>query len=55
MFYVRCSIPGVCAGVIKTVYAVDRATNSFLIDKFIGGFEWVSIDNCEPYEPEDEG
>ena len=35
---------------VRTVYAVDRATNSFLVKSFFGNeFIWIPIDSCEPY------
>jgi hypothetical protein len=35
---------------IRTVYAVDRATNSFLVKSFFGNeFIWIPIDSCEPF------
>ena len=35
--------------VIRTVYAVDRATNSFLVTSSFGfEFIWIPIDACIP-------
>jgi hypothetical protein len=42
------------ASVVRTVYAVDRATNSFLTTSFMGDFIWIPINSCEPYTGEEE-
>lgn len=42
------------AGVVKTVYAVDRATASFLVTDWWDNFEWVPMSECTLYIPEDE-
>lgn len=34
---------------IRTVYAVDKATNTFLVASFFGNeFIWIPIDACVP-------
>ena len=38
---------------VKTVYAVDRATNSCLVADYWGFFEWIPIDECRLYIPEE--
>lgn len=55
MFTVLYKIPGGFYGsVVKTVYAVDRATESFLTTDFLNEFEWIPMSACELYIPEDE-
>ena len=34
-------------GELKTVYAVDRTTEEFLIDDF-GKFVWIPMEYCQP-------
>lgn len=36
---------------VRTVYAVDRATESFLVTSHFGDeFIWIPIKTCEPYQ-----
>ena len=45
---------GKSASEVKTVYAVDRATESFLVTDFWGDFEWIPMSECKLYIPEEE-
>lgn len=38
---------------LKTVYAVDRATGSFLVTDWWGLFNWIPMVECRLYIPED--
>lgn len=41
-------------GIIGTVYAADRNTDSFLVEDSFGWFAWIPIRICVPYyEKED--
>ena len=33
---------------VRTVYAVDRATNSFLVRGFFDDWVWIPIEACRP-------
>lgn len=39
---------------VRTVCAVDRATNSFLVTDRWDDFEWIPISECELCIPENE-
>lgn len=58
MFKVRqildCADRPIGQGIIRTVYAADRNTDSFLVADSFGGFAWIPIRACVPYyEKED--
>ena len=36
-------------GIVRTVYGVDKNTNSFLIVDSFGGFAWIPIRACVAY------
>lgn len=56
MFTVLYKLPGGNYGeVVKTVYAVDRATESFLVTDWWDNFAWIPMSECKLYIPEDEG
>ena len=36
---------------IRTVYAADKESDSFLIESCFGGFTWIPIWTCRPIKP----
>lgn len=35
--------------VVRTVYAVDKATESFLVESMMCDFIWIPMATCSPY------
>ena len=38
--------------ILRDIYAVDRATDSFLIGDFVGQFSWIPSWTCRVYTPD---
>ena len=39
--------------IIRTVYAADKQSDSFLIESCFGGFTWIPIWTCRPVKDSD--